>query len=112
MSAGTVSLRTALAQWADVLSPMRKAAFQKFAECGKEVGGAEGERLRRLAGPEGKEEFAAFVQQPQRCLLEVMQAFPSVHPPLGVSHLLLSLMSASPFLDVSNSSKSLLGRFL
>lgn len=62
---------------------MRKAAFVKFAECGKDVQGAEGERLRRLAGPDGKQEYAGFVQQPQRCLLEVMEAFPSVHPPLG-----------------------------
>ncbi|KAK9840231.1 hypothetical protein WJX74_005974 [Apatococcus lobatus] len=82
--AGNVTLRTAVAQWTDVLSPMRKAAFVKFAECGKDVQGAEGERLRRLAGPDGKQEFAGYIQQPQRCLLEVMEAFPSVHPPLGI----------------------------
>ena len=72
-----------MSQWTDVLTPMRKAAFAKFAECGKDVQGAEGERLRRLAGPDGKQEYAGFIQQPQRCLLEVMEAFPSVHPPLG-----------------------------
>ena len=79
-------MRTAVAQWTDVLSPMRKAAFVKLAECGKDVPGAEGERLQRLAGPDGKQEYAGFIQQPQRCLLEVLEAFPSVHPPLGASH--------------------------
>jgi len=45
----------------------------------------EAARLQHLASPEGKAEFTDWVGGPRRSLLEVLLAFPSCKPSLGVA---------------------------
>lgn len=52
---------------------------------GRAGGGAQADRLRHLAAPEGKADFQAWAVAPGRTLLEAMQEFPSSRPPLGAS---------------------------
>ena len=78
---GPVSLRTALARYADLWAPAHKSCFPALAaSAGSEE---EAARLRHLASPEGKAEFSEWVGAPRRSLMEVLQAFPSVKPSLG-----------------------------
>ena len=79
--AGPVSLRTALAKYADLWAPARKSCFPALAAAASSE--TEAARLRHLASAEGKSEFSEWVGAPRRSLLEVLQAFPSVKPPLG-----------------------------
>ena len=74
-----ITLRAALARYADLLSPVSKPSLQAlsvFAE------GDDQARLRRLLSPDGAAEYKAWHQQ-SRSLLEVMEEFPSCQPPLG-----------------------------
>lgn len=67
--AGPLSLRTALAYFADVTSPPHKdalAALSTFASDAAEAG-----QLSRMASHEGKGEYAEFISKPHRSLLEV-----------------------------------------
>ena len=76
---GAVTLRAALARYADLLSPVSKPALQALSAF---ADGEDAARLHHLLSPEGAAEYKAWHQQ-SRCLLEVLEEFPNIKPPLG-----------------------------
>lgn len=79
-----ITLRAALARYADLLSPVSKPSLQALSAF------AEGDaqtKLRRLLSPDGVAEYKAWHQQ-SRSLLEVLEEFSSCRPPLGELHIL------------------------
>ncbi|CAL8469233.1 g8774 [Coccomyxa elongata] len=76
---GAITLRAALARYADLLSPVSKPALQALSAF---ANGEDAARLHWLLSPEGAAEYKAWHQQ-SRCLLEVLEEFPNIKPPLG-----------------------------
>lgn len=79
LAGGAITLRAALARYADLLSPVSKPALQALSAF---ANGEDAARLHRLLSPEGAAEYKAWHQQ-SRCLLEVLEEFPNIKPPLG-----------------------------
>jgi NADPH-ferrihemoprotein reductase len=81
-AAGTaLTLRHALAHYADLLSSPDKGALSALAAFATNT--EEAAKLNQLASIEGRDTYHSYIVNAKRSLLEIMQEFPSARPTLG-----------------------------
>ncbi|UPR02317.1 NADPH--cytochrome P450 reductase [Chloropicon primus] len=77
-----MSIRDLVSYFLDLQSPPRKESLLALAACASDP--KEKARLEHLASKEGRDEYRSYILDDLRSLLEVLQAFPSAKPSLGV----------------------------
>jgi len=109
---GPVTLRMALTELKDITSPPRKSVLGAIAQYATEP--TEQQRLRVLASTDESslppnEQYARWVKEDRRTIGEILEAFPSLRPPLG--HMLDLLPDLAPrYYSISSSPKAHPGR--
>lgn len=94
-------LRSALAKYADLLSPPSKQTVLALAACATDP--KEAQELRLLASPEGAEQFFKTVLQPRLGLLDLTSRYQSLEVSIGIFFGSIAPMLQPRFYSISSS---------